>query len=176
MIVAAEKVIMMAIHIEEVGRDFYKNLMDSIDRTSSFHRILSSLMMDEIKHKKIYERLLSKIRREKQSLIELRKDELEKIMLFVEDKIFDQLKKAENFVKNAGDISQIILYALGFELDTVYFFEKIEDKIIPAEKAVIQTIIKEEKSHVEQLILLKSMIKYENKMQAPKNNNKPDIH
>ncbi|MBU1078306.1 MAG: hypothetical protein KKH98_13495 [Spirochaetes bacterium] len=161
MIVSGEKVLLMAIKIEEVGIDFYHQLHVFTGKKKIFNSILNKLMNDKIKHKKIYQKLLKSIKVKKSQYLKFSKKEIKQIKLFVEGKIFNQIERAKAYISELNDISEVLLYALGFELDSLYFFEQIADKIVPAEKSIIQTIIKEEKSHVDQIILLRTAVRSE---------------
>ncbi|MDD5067887.1 MAG: hypothetical protein PHF84_12645 [bacterium] len=162
MAVAGEKIVMLAIQIESAGIEFYTALKRMFSPHSSSFEIIESLLLDEYKHKKTYEILLNKIKVEKKKIIEITPKEIEGIRALVEGKIFDQTEKAVKYVSQNLDLSQLLLYALGFELDTNYLFEKLEEKIIPAEKEIIRTILKEERTHIEKIIKLRAEIKYDN--------------
>ncbi len=161
MIVSGESLIMMAIQIEEAGIQFYGELKKLFSKHSSEYKIVEFLQDEEKKHKKLYQTLRNKIKSEKRRLVDFTEEEIHNIRAFVESKVFDEVESARKYmIENRKDIPKILLYALAIELDTVYFFSKIEEKILPSEKEIIKDIIKEENSHVEKLIELREKIKF----------------
>lgn len=161
MAIPGEKAILLAIEIEKKGVHFYNELRKVFDSHSPAYHVFSTLVDEELKHKKIYEMLLNKIKVEKRKIINFTAAEIKGIQNLIEGKIFDQMEKALRYISQSLDLSQILLYALGFELDTYYFFQKLDEKIVPAEKEIIKNILKEEKSHIEKLIKMRSEYKYE---------------
>ena len=156
MIISGELAIMMAIQTEEAGIELYDALKKSSPSESEKYKLFEFLQKDEEKHRTIFKRLQSEIKVEKRRIVNFTKQEIENIKIIIQAKIFDEIEKTKEYLFQKINLSQILLCAIGIELDSVYFYEKIGEKILPSEKDIIKSIVKEEKSHVDKLISIRT--------------------
>ena len=163
MIIPGELAIMMAIQTEEAGIEFYDALKKSFPSESAKYKLFEFLQKDEEKHRIIFKRLQSQVKVEKRRIVNFAEKEIENIKIIVKAKIFDEMEKAKECLFQEIDLSQILLCAIGIELDSVYFYEKIGEKILPSEKDIIKSIVKEEKSHVDKLISIRTELRFPKK-------------
>ncbi|MBN1898297.1 MAG: ferritin family protein [Spirochaetes bacterium] len=160
MIVPVENILMMAIQIEKSGIEFYRDLQQKFSPHSEVYKILGLLWKDEMKHKQSFEKLLATLKVEKMKTFYPK--EVSRVTSFIEKKLFGDIEKAREYLEKyteKQDMAEVFLYAIGIEMDTVYLYEKISAKIIPAEKDFMNAIIYEERSHVNKLKDLRAKIK-----------------
>lgn len=160
MAIGSGQLIQMAIEIERIGIEFYEHLKRNFKPGTPGYRTLIMLRDDEIEHRKKYQLLMKQVEVEKRKIFSFSDKEISEMRTIVDRKIFDQFETAMKYLSDSPDIPQVLLYAIGIEYDTFYFFNRLADRVIPAEKDVIKEIIKEEKTHIEKLMGLRLKYKF----------------
>lgn len=163
MLIKSKQILHMALEIEQKGIEFYDRLKELFVQGTKSYVTLVMLRNDEVSHKEKYKILAKRIQSERKEVFNFTQKELEEITILINNKIFDEMENAVRFFGADPDISLILLYAIGVEYDTFYFYNKMVEKVIPAEKDLIKEILREEKGHIEKLMFLRTQLKFDAK-------------
>jgi len=145
----ASELIELAILIEKNGEEFYSSLRDSA-RTESLREVFSYLAGEEKRHLSIFKKLLGPLRRYEQR--ESYPGEYQAYMKAVADShVFIKKDVGEDLAKKAGKPIQAIDLALGFEKDTILFFDAMSHFIPAAEQETVGQLTNEERKHIVRL-------------------------
>ncbi len=162
MIIQGKTLLKLAIEIEKIGEEFYTQLKKLFPKDSKEYKLFEKLIDVERKHRKIFEKTFRDLKVEQLQNIKVNKEELLHIRELVEGKIFDDIKSAKIFIEKDPGVLHLINYAIGFEIDSLYFYQQIEPFILPVEKEVIKTVIREEKKHIKMLMNYRIELKFKN--------------
>lgn len=150
------EVFQFAIRIEENGEKFYRQMIQKFEEPT-VKELLSFLADEEIKHKKIYEEMVSKI--EKYEPFETFPGEYFAYLRAYADNIIYTQKKFDEETANIKDINAAIDYAINAELDSVLYYQEIKNLIPENQRKTIDGIIEEERRHFVKLSEIKRTIK-----------------
>lgn len=150
------EVFQFAIRIEENGEKFYRQMAQKFDDPKA-KELFSFLANEEIKHKKIYEEMVSKI--EKYEPFETFPGEYFAYLRAYADKIIFTQKKFDEEIANIKDIDAAIDYAINAELDSILYYQEIKNLVSENQRKIIEGIIEEERRHFVKLSEIKRTIK-----------------
>lgn len=155
-IFSASEVVELGIQIEKNGRDFYSTLAKQL-KADTASGVFEFLAMEEEKHVKVFEGILEKV--EKYQPQGLDADEYGAYMRsLAAEHIFTQKGKGIEIAKSIKTNEEAIQKGIGFEEDSIVFYEGMK-KIVPDhDQKVIEELIRQEQRHLKQLIDLKSRI------------------
>jgi rubrerythrin len=151
------EVVAIAVEIERRGERFY---LDMAERATNpkVKEGLVYLASEEVRHRKVYEDLLSRLRS-----MELPPGSGEsEYWSYVNDLIdshflFDTAQSERLFSAATSD-QEVVRLAMGFEKESILFFTEMKGLVPGEEAAVIDTCIQEERTHLRRLgQLLKSI-------------------
>ncbi|MCK4329109.1 ferritin family protein [candidate division WOR-3 bacterium] len=148
----ASEIFQFAIRIEENGERFYRNMAQKIENTN-MERVFTFLANEEVKHKKTFENMVSKI--EKYEPPESYPGEyFTYLRAYADNIIFSQRKLEEEMSKIKGAISAVD-FAIQRELDSILYFLEMKNFIPESQRNLIDGIIEEERRHFVKLSELK---------------------
>jgi rubrerythrin len=138
------EVFQFAIRIEEGGEKFYREMAKKLP-DAEVKKLFSALADEEIKHRKIYEGMVSKI--EEYEPAESYPGEYFAYLRAYADNIIFTPKKMEEKIKNITDAQSAIQFAIDRELDSILYYEEAKKLVPKNQRAVIDNIIEEERRH-----------------------------
>ena len=155
-IFSASEVVELGIQIEKNGRDFYNTLAKQLKATT-VSGVFEFLAIEEEKHVKVFEGILGKV--EKYEPQGLDAGEYSAYMRsLAAEHIFTQKDKGTQIAKSIKTKEEAIQRGIGFEEDSIVFYEGMK-KIVPDhDQKVIDELIRQEQHHLKQLIDLKVRI------------------
>jgi rubrerythrin len=148
----AKEIFKFAIRIEENGTKFYRyaaNLVDDEEMKDTFNFLAG----EEVKHKKIFERLLSEITADT-SFEDFSDEYFDYLRCYVDNVIFTD-KQLEEAMSNVKDTFGAINFAIKRELDSILYYHEIKKFIPERQHSLIDEIIEEERKHYTKLTDIK---------------------
>ncbi len=140
-----DEVLEMAIQTEKLGYQFYTGMADKFKKDSGLVKLFTTLASKEKTHEKTFTNLKDTVA--KTGIEPVDWDEITKYMrAFVESEFFlgrDKSLPKMDYLKTVADV---VKFALGFEKETLLYF--MELRSIVREKASVDAVIDEEKSHI----------------------------
>lgn len=149
------EVFQFAIRIEENGEKFYRQMAQKFDETK-VKELFSFLANEEMKHKKIYEEMVSKI--EKYEPFETFPGEYFAYLRAYADKIIFTQKEFDEEIANIKNINAALDYAINAELDSILYYQEIKNLVSENQRKIIEGIIEEERRHFVKLSEIKRTI------------------
>lgn len=150
------EVFQFAIRIEENGEKFYRQMVQKFDETK-VKELFSYLADEEVKHKKTYEDMVSKI--EKYEPFETFPGEYFAYLRAYADKIIFSQKRLDQEIAKIKDIDAAIEFAINTELDSILYYQEIKNLVSEKQRSTIDKIIEEERRHFVKLSEIKKTIK-----------------
>jgi len=150
---SASEVVTMAVQIEKNGLEFY-NAMAAKAQSEKSKELFSFLAAEEIRHKATFQKMLNSLKQ-----LELTASEEEEYNNYLgaltSSRVFSQQAPTDEVVKDLDDMAAIDM-AIEAEKDSVLFYYELMEQAMDEDKAAIERIIKEEKSHYAMLMRMKS--------------------
>ena len=154
---SATEVIEMAIKTEESGMTFYRRFAKKT-KNVQLKQLFEFLAGEEVKHKKIFANLYTKIKDSPQSIPYNWEEMSLYLKAITESRFFLSKTKSINLVKEAKTPKQALDFALGFEQDTLLFYTEIVSIVSAANRRLVEKIVAQEKNHIRQLQLMKESL------------------
>lgn len=155
-IFSASEVVEMGIQIEKNGWDFY-NGVAGLSRNPAAKELFEFLAGEEKKHIKRFEGILSEVKKYEPS--EAYPGEyFAYLKTLSEGHVFTKENKGKEAAKNIKTESQALDLALGFENESIVFYEGMKKVVLEDEQRILDKLIEEEKEHVRKLTELKGKL------------------
>ncbi len=148
----ASEIFQFAIRIEENGERFYRNMAQKIENTN-MEKVFTFLANEEVKHKKTFENMVSKI--EKYEPSESYPGEYFAYLRAYADNIIFSQRKLEEEMSKINDVISAVDFAIQRELDSILYFLEMKNFIPESQRNLIDGIIEEERRHFVKLSELK---------------------
>lgn len=148
------EVLQFAIKIEENGWEFYKKFAELADN-EKIRQLFFLLSDDEIKHKEIFEGMLSEI--ETYESQEVYPPEYFSYLRAYADNIIFKKGLDEQLKKNLDAVA-IIDFAMRMELDSIAYYQETKNFVPEDQKNIIDKIIEEERKHFLKLASFKNTL------------------
>jgi rubrerythrin len=145
-----------AIRIEENGEKFYRFASGMVEDVET-KKIFNYLADEEVKHKKIFTDLLSKITKDVD--FENYSDEYFEYLKYYTDNVIFTEEQLEKQQKEVKDVLSAIKFAMQQELDSVLYYHEVEKFVSSNQKDLIEKIIAEERKHYAKLAEMKKNLK-----------------
>ena len=140
-----DEIIEMAIQTEKLGFQFYTSIGEKFKNDAKLAALFSTLASKEKHHEKLFTDLKDSVAKNGTEAIQW--EEVSNYMrAFVESEFFLGKGKALPSMDHLKTVQDAVQFAIGFEKETLLYF--IELRTIVKEKAVIDGVINEEKSHI----------------------------
>ena len=149
---SAKEMVRIAVRNEETGLDFYR-LASERAKTPELKRLFDDLAVQEQAHKARFLALLDHVQEPAQP-DEKPADPEETgrfIAAMTDSRLFEGEDKNIALAAKASDGKSAVEFALGFEKDTLLFFYQMLEQVRSADRALVEEIIREEKSHIRRL-------------------------
>ena len=149
------EVFQFAIRIEENGEKFYRQMVQKFE-DPKIKELFSYLVDEEIKHKKTYEEMVSKI--EKYEPFETFPGEYFAYLRAYADKIIFTQKEFDEEIAKIKDINAALDYAINAELNSILYYQEVKNLVSENQRSTIDKIIEEERRHFVKLSEIKRTI------------------
>lgn len=150
---SASEVVTMAVQIEKNGLEFY-NAMAAKAQSEKSKKLFAFLASEEVRHKITFQNMLNNLKQ-----LELTASEEEEYNNYLgaltRSRVFRSQTTADEIVKNLDDMAAIDM-AIEAEKDSILFYYEIMEQAIDEDRAEIELVIKEEKSHYAMLVRMKN--------------------
>ena len=152
---AVSEVVELGIQIEINGRDFYGEVL-KISKNPNTKEVFSFLKSEEEKHITIFKNILDSLSSYEPK--EAYPDEYFSYMnSLANEYVFTKKGKGIEIGKTIKDENIAIDLGVNFEKDSIAFYEGMKKLTHENNKSIIETLISEEKSHLEKLKKLKNL-------------------
>ncbi|UCD05114.1 MAG: ferritin family protein [candidate division WOR-3 bacterium] len=138
------EVFQFAIRIEEGGEKFYREMANKIEN-AEVKSLFSALADDEVKHKKTYQGMLSKI--EEYEPFESYPGEYFSYLRAYADNIIFTPQRMEEEMKKITDAASALKFAIDRELDSILYYQEVKNLVPKNQRDIIDKIIEEERKH-----------------------------
>ena len=155
-IFSGSEIVQIGIQIEKNGRDFY-NVLEKQSTNKKSKEIFRYLAGEEEKHIKVFEQILSSA--ENYEPAEAYPGEYSSYMkTLASECVFTQAGKGDELAKKVKSEKEAVEKGIGFEKDSIIFYEGIKTVVPAYDHKIIGKLISEEQSHLTKLYDLKNKI------------------
>jgi rubrerythrin len=154
---APKEVIELAIILEKTGQEFYARASQT-SKSPILKNLFNFLAQEEVNHAKRFERLAKKIISTSYHW-DANFDELKLYLKAITDsKFFTSPQSILKVITKVSTPLRLIKNAIQFEKETLLFYSEILNLVRSEDKAVVNKIIAQERSHIKKLNELKESI------------------
>ncbi len=140
-----DEILEMAIQTEKLGYQFYNGMADKFKKDAGLVKLFTTLASKEKTHERTFTNLKDTVA--KSGIEPVDWDEITKYMrAFVESEFFLGSGKSLPNMDHLKTVADVVRFALGFEKETLLYF--MELRAVVKEKAPVDAVIDEEKSHI----------------------------
>jgi rubrerythrin len=140
-----DEIMEMAIQTEKLGFQFYTSMGERFKKDDGLATLFATLASKEKQHEKTFSGLKDSVAKQGTEAVEW--EEVSNYMrAFVESEFFLGKGKALPTMDHLKTVQDVVKFAIGFEKETLLYF--MELRTIVKEKAVVDEVINEEKSHI----------------------------
>ena len=151
-IFAGSEIVELGIQIEKNGRDFY-NALDKKSNNQKAKKIFQYLAGEEAKHILTFQSILGSV--QKYEPPEAYPGEYFAYMnALASNYVFTQKDKGNEAAARATTDKQGIQLGIGFEKDSIIFYEGMKKVVPEGDHKIVDELIKQEQSHLAQLLEL----------------------
>ncbi|VAV85846.1 hypothetical protein MNBD_DELTA01-625 [hydrothermal vent metagenome] len=154
---SAKEVLDMALRIEENGEFFYSMAAEAA-KTDKIKELFKFLYAEEVKHTRCFKALIKDAGTE--SAPSRLDPYLEEAYLYLnalaDSEVFTNADEGAEFAKKIGGEAEAIDYAIKAEKDALLFYYEISHFIREKDKSILDTIVREEKDHLQKLTNMKN--------------------
>lgn len=156
MVFAGTEIVELGIQIEINGRDFY-NVLVSKSKSPKAKEAFKYLAEAEEKHIAVFKDILDSVHKyePKQAYPQ---EYFAYMNALASEHVFTKKDKGKEIAKNVKDDNQAIGLGIGFEKDSIIFYEGIKKIVSERDRNIIDKLIAEEQSHLRQLFDLKNSL------------------
>jgi len=152
-IFAGSEIVELGIQIEKNGKDFYSTLVKQ-SKNQKAKETFKYLAGEEEKHIATFQKVLDSVH--KYEPPETYRGEYFAYMnALASDYVFTQKEKGEEVAKRARSDKEAIDLGIGFEKDSILFYEGMRKVVPPYDHKIVDELIGQEQDHLRQLSDLK---------------------
>ena len=157
-VISASELVEAAIGIERNGVVYYSSLAE-LSRDPSLKEAYGGLADMERKHIDIFQLLLKSVSRYPPMRATESDEEYQRYLeALIDSVVFTDDEVARKMARDARSPAEAIQMALGAEKDSILFYLEMRDFVSKNDRAALDSVIKEEKSHVRELSRLKGQL------------------
>lgn len=153
-IFAGSEVVELGIQIERNGREFY-NALAQRTKVSKAAELFKYLAGEEEKHIKVFQDILLKADKYEPTGLDA-DDYFAYMNALASEYVFTQKGKGEEIAKAIKSDEQSLNMGIGFEKDSIIFYEGMKNTVPQYDIKVIDELIKQEQEHLRKLSDLKA--------------------
>ena len=155
-IFAGSEIVELGIQIEKNGRDFY-NAIAKQSKSQKAKDIFKYLAGEEEKHIAVFQKILDSVH--KYEPPESYPGEYFAYMnALASEYVFTQKDKGSQIAKTVTSDKEAIARGMGFEQDSIIFYEGMKKVVPEYDLEVVQQLIEQEQDHLRQLLDLKKTL------------------
>lgn len=155
-IFSGSEVVELGVQIEKNGRDFY-NILTRQSKMKEAKDIFKFLAGEEEKHIATFKEILDRL--DKYEPPESYPGEYFAYMnALASDYVFTQKDKGQEIAKNIASDKGAIDMGIGFEKDSIVFYEGMRRMVPEYEHKVLNELIEQEQNHLKKLLELKKSV------------------
>ncbi len=140
-----DEVLEMAVQTEKLGYQFYTGMAEKFKKDAGLVKLFTTLASKEKTHERAFTNLKDAVA--KNGIDPVDWNEITNYMrAFVESEFFLGGGKSLPVLHHIKTVPDVIKFALGFEKETLLYF--MELRTLVKEKAAVDAVIDEEKSHI----------------------------
>ncbi len=151
---SGREVLEMAIRIEENGQQFYRTALEDTE-DEGLRKTLNYLVQEEEKHKRYFRSLLDRLQEEENPFDPYMEEALLYLKAMADAHVFTAELGGREHADTIKSAEDIIDFAIAMEKDSLLFYYEIARGINERDRAVVEEVIEEEKSHLTKLLDLK---------------------
>ncbi len=152
-IFAGSEVVELGIQIEKNGKDFYETLAAQ-SKDAKARDSFGFLAREEEKHIAVFKGILNKTE-EYQPPQSYPGEYLAYMNALASEHVFTQKDKGRSVAKAIKTDREAVNMAIGFEKDSIIFYEGMKNTVPGHEQKIIDELILQEQAHVSKLVVLK---------------------
>ena len=150
---SASEVVTMAVQIEKNGLEFYSKMAKKA-QTEKSEELFKFLAAEEVRHAATFKTMLNSLKQLELTAVE--EEEYNNYLgALTSSRVFNQDVNTDEMVKNLDDMAAIDM-AIEAEKDSILFYYELMEQAMNEDKAAIERVIKEEKSHYAMLMRMKN--------------------
>lgn len=138
------EVFQFAIRIEQGGEKFYRKMASKLD-DPDVKALFTTLADEEVKHKKTYEGMVSKI--EEYEPFESYPGEYFAYLRAYADNIIFTPERMDEAISKINDPSSALKFAIDREIDSILYYQEVKNLVPKSQHGLIDKIIEEERKH-----------------------------
>ncbi len=155
---SAGELIEVALGIERNGVVYYGSLAE-LSRDPSLKEAYGGLADMERRHVDVFQRLLGSVSGYQATRAGESDEEYQRYLeALIDSAVFSDDEVAGKMARDARSPAEAIQIALGAEKDSILFYMEMRDFVSRNDRPAIDSVIKEEKSHVRELSRLKGQL------------------
>ena len=140
---SAREVVEQAIQTEKLGREFYANMAKRFHEHGELKKLFELLAIQETKHEANFTTLKGKLKEED---VEGWDEVAQYLRAIVDSEFFLGKESCLPSLEHVKTAAEAINFALCFERETLLYYHALKETL--KEKEIIESIVKEEKSHI----------------------------
>jgi rubrerythrin len=152
-IFSASEVVEIGIQIEKNGMDFYNTLSKQVQDVKA-KEVFSYLAGEEQKHIQVFQGILEEIGKYQPQGLDS-ETYFSYMNALASDHVFTVAQKGADVARAIRDDAQAIDKGIGFERDSIIFYEGMKKVVPDHDRRIIEGLIKQEQRHLMQLMELK---------------------
>ncbi|MFH1868457.1 MAG: ferritin family protein [Candidatus Omnitrophota bacterium] len=146
---AGSEIVELGIQVEVNGKEFYDGIAEK-SKNPDAKKVFSSLAMEEEKHVEDFKKILDPV--SKYEPVESYPEEyFSYINAVAREHIFTKKDKGREIAKAVSTDKQAIEMAIGFEKDSILFYEGVKRIVPEHDKKLLDKLIEQEKIHLQKL-------------------------
>jgi rubrerythrin len=138
------EIFQFAIQIEKNGEQFYRHMAQKFEEPE-VKDLFSALANEEVKHKAIYEKMVSTIE-EYEPFESYPEEYFNYLRAYADTHIFTP-KKLDEEMARINDATSALKFAIDRELDSILYYQEVKNFVPKNERNLIDKIIEEERRH-----------------------------
>lgn len=140
-----QEIYQFAMRIEENGEKFYRQTAPRLENKEA-RDLLNHLADEEVKHKKVFESLLSKMG--KYDVDERYSGEyLEYLRDYIDNKVVFNWKEMNQELADVKDVRSAVEFAMHQEMEAILYFLEMKNLVSKGQQNSIEKIVDEERQH-----------------------------
>lgn len=159
-IFSGSEVVELGIQIEKNGRDFYDTLSKQT-KSAPAGRVFEFLTREEEKHIEVFRRIFEEIEKDSRPPV-FADDYFNYMSALAGEYVFTQKDKGKEIAQKVADDREAIELAIGFEKDSIIFYEGIKEIVPESDKSIIDGLIGQEQQHFLKLSELRKNMEVQN--------------
>jgi len=154
----ASEILKAAICIEENGEVFYRKMANKLE-SQQIKDAFIYLADEDGKHKKIFEDMLSKEADNYEPFESYTGEYMAYLRAYADEHIFSKEQTGLLMAKKIKTAMEAVKFAIGIELDSIYYYQEAKKFIPERQGSTIEKIIEEERSHYLKLLDVQKALK-----------------